>query len=348
MMILRLLRKGNCELVDPAQVRPQVKRLAKPHPRQVNRVAESPVTVLVYNDEGACHWSVGIFRSCLHTLDYFDSLSSLGVEAKAKQACLATLEWFGISVKDIVWEAKSCIQQSDGANCGLYLIENVRAVLAADTVPTHLNLDDLRSSYLQELSRSDTHLQSQLIPAIAMNPLSPPRNPTPPSSPSADFIILNKKLEQQQNLVLQANEQRRTLLEQVELLDTSDAELLQLHTDLMEAENIRLWCTQNYDNTNARLQVFERHPSLPRPSFLRPPATDALSEYTDQLGALRDRLQGDRSEQQEAINLVEQKKTAWHAHLKLHTDKVKQFKKAVELWEAWFKYAQDHGRLLGV
>lgn len=106
MMILRLLPKGNCELVDPAQVKPQAKRLAESHTRQMKRVAVSPVTVLVYNDEEACHWSVGIFRSGLHTIHYFDSMSSLGVEAKARQACLGTLEWLGISVKDIVWEAK--------------------------------------------------------------------------------------------------------------------------------------------------------------------------------------------------------------------------------------------------
>ncbi|KAL8644059.1 MAG: hypothetical protein Q9210_007443 [Variospora velana] len=55
MMILRLLPKGNCELVDLAQVKPQTKRLANPHARQMKHVAESPVTVLVYNDNKAYH-----------------------------------------------------------------------------------------------------------------------------------------------------------------------------------------------------------------------------------------------------------------------------------------------------
>lgn len=186
------------------------------------------------------------------------------------------------------------------------------------------------------------------MPAAAINPLASPRNPDPPSIESADSIILSKKVEQQQNLVAQANKQRRILLQQLELLNASDAELLQLHTDLMDAESGRLWYIQNYENTVARLHVFESRPSLPPPSLRMASSTDGLFEYTDQLGALRRRVEQDRSQQQKAVNLMEQKKKAWHAHLELHTDKVTQFRKAVKLWAAWFKYTEDHGRLLGI
>lgn len=44
--ILRLFEWGNCELVDSLLVLPQAKRPVEAYPRQRNRVARSPVTIL--------------------------------------------------------------------------------------------------------------------------------------------------------------------------------------------------------------------------------------------------------------------------------------------------------------
>ncbi|KAL9598700.1 MAG: hypothetical protein Q9219_004313 [cf. Caloplaca sp. 3 TL-2023] len=276
---------------------------------------------MVYHDDEASHWSVGVFRRSLRTIHYFDSLSKLGVEAKAKEACLGTLKWFGVSIVDITWEAKPCKQQTDGVSCGLYLVENVRAVLTTDPI-AKLSLDELRSKYQRELSRSTTLSNSHAIPAAAIDALDLPLSY---SSKSQDLgcIILRKKMEQHEDLISQANQQRLTPLQQSKMLDRLDTELPQLHTDLMEAEHIRLWCTQNCQSANARLEAFERHPVLPQPGPPSQPATEAFTEYTSQLLALRNRLDSEQKEQRQAIEVVRRKKIAWQACLQLHQEGIK-------------------------
>lgn len=48
------------------------------------------------HDEEACHLAVGILQPNLRSVHDVDSRSTLGVEAKARLACVATLEWFGV------------------------------------------------------------------------------------------------------------------------------------------------------------------------------------------------------------------------------------------------------------
>ncbi|KAL8799945.1 MAG: hypothetical protein Q9182_005515, partial [Xanthomendoza sp. 2 TL-2023] len=345
--LLRLFYWGHCQVLDPAQVKPQVERLADPHSRQKHRVADSPLTVMVYHDEEASHWSLGVFRPNLRTIHYLDSLSILGVESKAKEACLATLKWLGIAVMDVAWEAQGCLQQTDGVSCGLHLVENVRAVLAADPIPTQLDIDELRSRYRRELRIARTSPKLGAIPAAVTDPLILPLSHSTSSSQDVDCIILQKKLEQQQDLVSKANEQRITLLQQSKVLESINAELLQLHTDLMEAETTRLWNSRNCENAHARLQAFERHPVFPQPGSPIQ-ATEAVVEYNNQLLVMRNRLSSEQVEQRRGIELVQRKKTSWQACRELQKEKMGQFRKTVELWQAWFNFVGEHSRLLGI
>lgn len=66
----------------------------------------SPVTFLVYHDETTAHRSLGCYRNTLHAVHYYDSMTSLQLEEKARQACFQMLDRLGLATSGISWQSK--------------------------------------------------------------------------------------------------------------------------------------------------------------------------------------------------------------------------------------------------
>ena len=184
---------------------------------------------------------------------------------------------------------QNCIQQKDSFSCGLYVAENIRAVLAADPIPQTLELDELRLRYQQELLTSAQLISDLTFPAATANLVVP--DTATPSSENVGSPILQRKLKWRQELITDCTGQHSVVLKRIDKLRASQTENRKLHIELMDADIRRLLSNVNTDRANKHLQTFVKFPALPLPKLRDLEVDKTLADYETQLKAAQQTLE---------------------------------------------------------
>lgn len=152
MSTMACLELGDCLVIQTS---------AQPTPRQKGRAMGSPVTLLIYHDETTAHCSLGCYRKTLHAVHYYDSMTSLQLEEKARQACFQMLHRLGLTTSEISWQSKVrprltfiSAAHNERTNSNDSIVLNKKTLLAVDSTCSRTCAQSLPASLFRCISTS--------------------------------------------------------------------------------------------------------------------------------------------------------------------------------------------------